>query len=118
TEPSNYRAHRHFDQWLKARSIVGLSGIDTRTLTNRIRERGMPNGVIAHSASGKFDIAELKQMAKAWPGLVGMDLAKEVSLTQRMSWDETLWSWGAGYGRQANPIWKVVAVDYGLKRNI
>src|SRR5437762_8392401 len=91
TEPANYRSRRHFAQWLKARGIIGLSGIDTRALTARIRERGLENAVIAHHRNGRFDFARLKKMAAEWPGLVGMDLASEVSLTQRMSWDETTW---------------------------
>ena len=104
TDPANYRSHRHFSQWLKARGIVGLSGIDTRALTNLIREKGMPNGVIAHNAKGKFDLKKLKAMAAAWPGLVGMDLAKDVSLTQRMDWDETTWTRGEGYGHQSREV--------------
>jgi carbamoyl-phosphate synthase small subunit len=118
TEPANYRSHRHLDQWLKARGIIGLSGVDTRALTNLIRDKGMPNGVIAHNAKGKFDLVKLKTMARDWPGLLGMDLAKDVSLTQRMYWDEKTWDREAGYERQAKPSWKVVAIDYGLKRNI
>jgi carbamoyl-phosphate synthase small subunit len=78
----------------------------------------MPNGVIAHHPNGRFDLAKLKQMAAEWPGLVGMDLAKDVSLTQRMSWDETAWTWENGFGRAGKTAYKVVAVDYGLKRNI
>jgi carbamoyl-phosphate synthase small subunit len=118
TEPANYRSAKHFDKWLKARNIIGLSGIDTRALTARIREKGMPNGVIAHNAKGKFDLKKLKKMAADWPGLVGLDLAKEVSLTQRMHWDELLWDWKDGYQTATSLPWKVVAVDYGLKRNI
>ncbi len=118
TEPANYRSARHFDKWLKARGIIGLSGIDTRALTARIREKGMPNGVIAHNAKGEFDLPKLKKMAADWPGLVGLDLAKDVSLTQRMEWDEKLWDWKDGYVRAENGPYKVVAVDYGLKRNI
>jgi carbamoyl-phosphate synthase small subunit len=117
TEPANYRSTKHFDKWLKARGIIGLSGIDTRALTNLIREKGMPNGVIAHNAKGKFDVAKLKKMAAGWPGLEGMDLAKDVSLTQQMEWDEKLWDWKDGYTR-AEGGHKVVAIDYGLKRNI
>jgi carbamoyl-phosphate synthase small subunit len=117
TEPANYRNQKHFDKWLKARGIIGLSGVDTRALTNLIREKGIPNGVIAHNAKGKFDIATLKKMAAEWPGLEGMDLAKDVSLTQRMDWHENLWSWKDGY-TQGQDGYKVVAVDYGLKRNI
>jgi carbamoyl-phosphate synthase small subunit len=117
TEPANYRNSKHFDKWLKARGIIGLSGVDTRELTNLIRDKGMPNGVIAHNAKGKFDVARLKKMAAAWPGLEGMDLAKDVSLTQRMDWDEKLWDWKDGYTR-AEGGKRVVAIDYGLKRNI
>ena len=118
TEPANYRSAKHFDKWLKARNIIGLSGIDTRALTARIRENGMPNGVIAHHARGKFDVAKLKAKAAQWPGLVGMDLAKDVSLTQRLHWDEKLWDWTDGYTRAEPGGYTVVAIDYGLKRNI
>ena len=118
TEPANYRSSRHFDKWLKARGIVGISGIDTRALTSTIREKGMPNGVIAHHAKGKFDPARLRKMAAEWPGLEGMDLAKDVSLTQRMDWDETLWGWEKGYGKAGGGSFRVVAIDYGMKRNI
>jgi carbamoyl-phosphate synthase small subunit len=117
TEPANYRSTQHFDKWLKARGIIGLSGVDTRELTNLIREKGMPNGVIAHSAKGKFDVKKLTAMAKGWSGLEGLDLAKDVSLTQRMTWDEKLWDWNTGY-TQGEGRFNVVAIDYGLKRNI
>jgi carbamoyl-phosphate synthase small subunit len=117
TDPANYRAAKHFTKWLKASNIIGLSGIDTRALTSLIREKGMPNGVIAHNAKGKFDIAALKRKAARWPGLVGMDLAKDVSVQQRMDWDEKLWDWKTGY-TTAEGGKKVVAIDYGLKRNI
>ena len=118
TSPSNYRATRALDEWLKARGIVGLAGIDTRALTALIREKGMPNAVITHSAEGKFDLPALKKQAAEWPGLVGMDLVPMVTSAQRFSWDETEWAWGKGYGRQDKPEFHVVAVDYGIKRNI
>ena len=118
TDPSNYRATRHLDQWLRARGIVGLSGLDTRALTALIRERGYVNAVIAHEPSGQFDLAALKKEARDWPGLVGMDLVPSVTSGQRFSWDETPWEWGKGYGRQEAPQFHVVAVDYGIKRNI
>jgi carbamoyl-phosphate synthase small subunit len=118
TSPSNYRATRALDEWLKARGIVGLAGIDTRALTALIREKGMPNAVIAHAADGKFDTAALKKEAANWPGLVGMDLVPMVTSAQRFSWDETPWVWGEGYGRQTSPEFHVVAIDYGIKRNI
>src|ERR687884_1241704 len=118
TDPSNWRATRHLDQWLKARGIIGLAGIDTRALTNRIRRQGMPNAVIAHEPKGDFDLDALKRQAAEWPGLIGMDLAREVTTGQRYTWDETCWRWGEGYGRQGAPRFHVVAVDYGIKRNI
>jgi carbamoyl-phosphate synthase small subunit len=118
TAPSSWRATRHLDQWLKARGIIGLSGIDTRALTSLIRQNGMPNAVIAHAPDGKFDLDALKAEARAWPGLVGMDLVPMVTSGQRFSWDETQWKLGAGYGRQENGDFHVVAIDYGIKRNI
>jgi carbamoyl-phosphate synthase small subunit len=118
TEPSNYRAAQHLDRWLKARNIVGLAGIDTRALTALIRKSGMPNGVIAHAADGRFDREALKKEAAAWPGLVGMDLVPMVTSAQRFTWDETPWEWDKGYGRQDRPAFNVVAIDYGIKRNI
>jgi carbamoyl-phosphate synthase small subunit len=117
-QPSNYRAAENLDQWLKARGIIAITGVDTRALTARIREKGMPNGVIAHEPSGKFEIDRLKAEAAAWPGLVGMDLVPSVTAGQSYTWDETRWVWGKGYGRQEKPDLHVVAVDYGLKRNI
>jgi carbamoyl-phosphate synthase small subunit len=98
--------------------VPGIAGIDTRALTVRIRDGGAPTGVLAHPADGRFDLAALRAQAGAWPGLEGMDLAKEVSTRQSYRWDETEWAWGTGFGRQAAPKHKVVAVDYGAKRNI
>jgi carbamoyl-phosphate synthase small subunit len=118
TEPSNYRATGHLDQWLKSRGIIGLCGLDTRALTALIREKGMPNAVIVHQPSGVFDLATLKREARAWPGLVGMDLVPMVTSGQRFTWDETPWEWGNGYGRQEHAAYHVVAIDYGIKRNI
>jgi carbamoyl-phosphate synthase small subunit len=118
TNPSNYRARRHLGQWLKSRGIIGLAGIDTRALTSLIRTKGMPNAVIAHGADGRFDLAALKAEARAWPGLVGMDLVPMVTSGQRFTWDETPWQWNVGYGRQDAPQFNVVAIDYGIKRNI
>ena len=118
TDPSNYRATRHLDQWLKTRSIIGLSGIDTRALTALIRSKGMPNAVIAHAKDGKFDLHGLKEEAREWPGLEGMDLVPMVTSAQRFTWDETAWAWDKGFGRQTAPEFNVVAIDYGIKRNI
>jgi carbamoyl-phosphate synthase small subunit len=118
TAPSSYRATRHLDDWLKARGVIGLGGIDTRALTSLIRIKGMPNAAIAHDPSGKFDLAALKQQARDWPGLVGMDLVPTVTCAQRFGWDESPWQWDRGYGRQEKPEFHVVAIDYGIKRNI
>lgn len=118
TSPSNWRAQKHLDDWLKSYNLVGISGIDTRALTRRIRDAGAPNGVIAHNQNGEFDLEKLHKMACDWHGLEGADLAKEVSCTQTYSWDEALWTRENGYERQENPSYKVVAVDFGAKRNI
>jgi carbamoyl-phosphate synthase small subunit len=122
TRASNYRAAQEFEDWLKARGIIAITGVDTRALTALIREKGMPNAVIAHNANGKFDLDALKKEAREWPGLVGMDLVPKVTSAQRFTWDETPWQWGKGYGRQSThqgkPEFHVVAIDYGVKRNI
>ncbi|MBO6726575.1 MAG: glutamine-hydrolyzing carbamoyl-phosphate synthase small subunit [Rhizobiaceae bacterium] len=118
TDPSNFRSAGHLDAWLKRRGIVALSGIDTRALTALIREKGMPNAVIAHAQSGEFDIEALKAKAAAWSGLVGLDLAKDVTSGQSAQWDEKPWTLESGYGSQDAPTFHVVAIDYGVKRNI
>ncbi len=118
TQASNYRAGQSFDDWLKARGIIAITGVDTRALTALIREKGMPNAVIAHSPDGKFDLEALKRKAAEFPGMVGLDLAKDVTCGQSYAWDETEWQWEKGYGRQMAPRYHVVAIDYGLKRNI
>jgi carbamoyl-phosphate synthase small subunit len=120
TAPSSFRATEHLDSWMKKHARIGLSGIDTRALTRRIRTGGAPNGVIAHSASGDFDIPLLLQMARAWPGLEGMDLAITVSCETHFGWEGGVWRLGKGYESygvgQKRP--HVVAIDYGSKRNI
>ncbi len=116
--PSNYRALMPLDRWLKRHNIPGIAGIDTRRLTARIRESGMPHGLITQDPRGRFDLASLVRQAKAFPGLEGLDLAREVSCRQMYRWDETAWQWNLGYGRQKKPAWRAVVVDYGVKRNI
>jgi carbamoyl-phosphate synthase small subunit len=120
TEPSNFRATEHLDAWMKKHARIGLSGIDTRALTRRIRLAGAPNGVIAHSAEGKFDIPLLLEMARAWPGLEGMDLAIKVTVETHYGWEGGVWRLGFGYGEggQEDARPHVVAIDYGSKRNI
>jgi carbamoyl-phosphate synthase small subunit len=118
TQPSNWRSTRHLDAWMKANNIVGISGIDTRALTRRIREGGAPNGTVVHAPDGEFDLPALLAKATEWPGLEGMDLAKDVSCTQSYSWDQGLWARGKGYAQQTAPRFHVVAVDFGAKHNI
>ncbi|MFD1951138.1 glutamine-hydrolyzing carbamoyl-phosphate synthase small subunit [Sphingomonas arantia] len=120
TDPSNFRSTQRFDAWLRGQGRIGLSGIDTRALTRAIRIHGAPNAVIAHAADGVFDLDALRAQAQAWPGLEGMDLARDVSSTQSYRWDDGLWTLGEGYATHAaNPEGPhVVAIDYGLKRNI
>ena len=118
TAPSNYRAQTPLDGWLKSRNIIGIGGIDTRALTALIRDKGMPNAVIAHDPEGRFDIAALKAEAAAWHGIDGFDLVPDVTSAQSSDWDETVWSLDAGFGRQQKPKHHVVAIDYGVKRNI
>lgn len=120
TNPSNYRSTKHFSDWLKRENLIGISGVDTRRLTRHIRLNGAPNGVVAYNPEGRFDIAALTEKARAWPGLVGMDLAKEVTARQTYDWDEGGWSFenGGGYTKLDAPRAHIVAVDYGVKRNI
>jgi carbamoyl-phosphate synthase small subunit len=118
TNPANYRAAERLDTWLKKRNIVGITGIDTRALTARIRAKGMPNGVVAHAPDGYFDEASMTSELKNFPGLEGLDLAKEVTTAQSYKWDQTPWKWNEGYGAQEKPDFHIVAVDYGAKRNI
>jgi carbamoyl-phosphate synthase small subunit len=118
TEPANWRATQSLGAWLKSHNLVGLCGVDTRRLTRHIRDCGPPNGVIAYDPLGRLDIAALQERARSWPGLEGMDLAKEVTCRQAYAWSETTWQRNGGYGRQDNPRHHVVAIDYGAKRNI
>src|SRR5206468_1224581 len=120
TEPSNYRASQGFAEWMRKWGRIGIAGVDTRALTKLVRTEGPPNIAIAHRADGQFDLDKLRRMAAEWPGLEGMDLARDVSRLQVERWSGGLWAWldgyqlgGAGEGRP-----HVVAVDYGSKRNI
>jgi carbamoyl-phosphate synthase small subunit len=118
TEPASYRATQPLDAWLKSHGLIGISGVDTRRLTRRIRDFGPPNGVIARDPGRLLDIPSLHARARAWPGLEGMDLAKDVTCRQTYEWDEAVWDRERGYGLQQSPRYHVVAVDYGAKRNI
>jgi carbamoyl-phosphate synthase small subunit len=118
TPPANWRSDVDLPTWMARRGVVGLSGVDTRALTRRIREHGMPHGVIAHDPEGRFDLDALVEKARSWSGLVGLDLAKDATCLQPFVYDEGLWSWPAGYARPDAAKFDVVVVDYGVKRNI
>jgi len=118
TDPSNYRASEHLDQWLKRRGIVALAGVDTRALTALLREKGAANAVLAHAPDGRFDVEALKSQAREWGGLLGLDLAKAVTSGQSSVWTETPWVWNEGYDETSETPYHVVAVDFGVKRNI
>ena len=120
TEPSNFRSVERLDVWMKQHARIGLSGIDTRALTRKIRGAGAPNGVIAHSPEGVFDLAFLLDLARSWPGLEGMDLAKVVTRETHGGWQGGVWRLGFGYGAEdaEGDRPHVVAIDYGGKHNI
>jgi carbamoyl-phosphate synthase small subunit len=118
TDPSNWRAAGRLDDWLLRKGRTGIGGIDTRRLTRAIRQQGAPHVALAHDPGGRFDIAALVAQARAWKGLVGLDLARDVTCAQSYRWDEMRWAWPQGYARQTAPRHRVVALDYGAKRNI
>ena len=120
TEPSNYRSNQGFADWMRKWGRIGIAGVDTRALTKLVRTGGPPTVTIAHSPSGQFDLEKLQRMAAEWPGLEGMDLAKEVSRLQVERWTGGKWAWGQGYemGGDDKKRPHVVAIDYGSKRNI
>ena len=118
TEPSNWRMTQTLNDWMKQKGRIGLGGIDTRRLTRAIRQQGAPHAALAYHPDGVFDVAALVSKARAWKGLVGLDLAKEASCTQSYKWDEMLWEWPQGYQPRTEAGLRVVAIDFGAKRNI
>ncbi|TCO71914.1 glutamine-hydrolyzing carbamoyl-phosphate synthase small subunit [Rhodovulum euryhalinum] len=118
TEPSNWRATERLTGWLARRGRIGMGGVDTRRLTRAIRQQGAPHVALAHDPEGRFDIEKLVARARGWSGLVGLDLAKDVTCAQSYRWDEMRWAWPEGYARREGPGHRVVAIDYGAKRNI
>ena len=118
TAPSNWRATSDLHTWLAAKGRIGIGGLDTRRLTRAIRQQGAPHAALAHDPNGNFDIEKLVASARAWRGLVGLDLAKDVTCAQSYRWDEQRWAWPQGYTRRTGPGLRVVAIDYGAKRNI
>ncbi len=118
TDPANWRSDSSFDGWMQRRGVVGLAGVDTRALTQIIRDKGAPHAVIAHDPEGRFDLDALVAQARDWTGLVGLDLAKDASTLQSFQWDQGLWDWPEGHPRVDAANKSVVVVDYGVKRNI
>ncbi len=118
TEPSNWRAAEHLTAWLARQGRIGIGGIDTRRLTRAIRQQGAPHVALAHDPDGNFDVEKLVADARAFSGLEGLDLAKDVTCAQSYRWDEMRWAWPEGYTKRTEPGRKVVAIDYGAKRNI
>ncbi len=118
TDPSNWRAVQGLSEWLASRGRIAIGGIDTRRLTRAIRQAGAPHVALAHNPDGVFDADDLVKQAKAFAGLEGMDLAKDVTCAQSYRWNEMRWAWPEGYTPQTDPKYKVVAIDYGAKRNI
>lgn len=118
TEPSNWRAQSHLVDWLAKTGRVGIGGIDTRRLTREIRQQGAPHVALAHDPDGNFDIEAMVSAARGFAGLEGLDLAKDVTCAQSYRWDEMRWAWPEGYTKREGPAPKVVALDYGAKRNI
>jgi carbamoyl-phosphate synthase small subunit len=118
TEPSNWRAAQDLVSWLTAKGRIGIGGIDTRRLTRAIRQQGAPHVALAHDPEGNFDIEALVAKARAWSGLVGLDLARDVTCAQSYRWDEMRWAWPDGFPKRQGEGHRVVAIDYGAKRNI
>ena len=118
TEASSWRSTQELGDWLAARGCIAIGGVDTRRLTRTIRHQGAPHAALAHDPDGNFDTKALIAQAKAFAGLEGLDLAKDVSCTQSYRWDEMRWAWPDGYPVQTAPKHKVVAIDFGAKRNI
>lgn len=118
TEPSNWRMEQNLTTWLSARGRIGMGGVDTRRLTRAIRQQGAPHVCLSHDPEGNFDIEAMLKEARAWQGLEGLDLAREVTCAQSYRWAEMRWSWPEGYSKRTGTGPKVVAIDYGAKRNI
>ncbi|WP_194093882.1 glutamine-hydrolyzing carbamoyl-phosphate synthase small subunit [Marivivens aquimaris] len=118
TEPSNWRSTEELGVWLEKKGRIGMGGVDTRRLTRAIRQQGAPHVAIAHDPEGNFDVEALVAAARGFKGLVGLDLAKDVTCAQSYTWNEMRWAWPEGYQPQNAPAHKVVAIDYGAKRNI
>jgi len=119
TSPSNYRSIKNLDEWLKKNKIVGITGLDTRSLTNFIRDKGAPKGTISNNKKGNFNIKKLINISTKWPGLNGLDLAKEVSTKKTYTWKGLkTWEKGKGFKKNKKKSLRIIAIDYGIKKNI
>ena len=118
TTASNWRAAEELSDWLAKRGRVAIGGIDTRRLTRAIRQQGAPHVALAYDPNGQFDTADIVEKARTFAGLEGVDLAKDVTCAQSYRWNELRWAWPEGYAPQKKPKHRVVALDYGAKRNI
>ena len=119
TSPSNYRSFQHLDTWLKKNKIVGITGLDTRSLTSFIRDKGAPKGTIAHQKKGRFNINKLTNLTIKWSGLKNLDLAEEVTTPKKYVWKGfKTWKKGLGFKKNNKNSFHVVAIDYGIKKNI
>jgi len=119
TTPSNYRSIKHLDSWLKKNKIVGITGIDTRKLTNYIRDNGAPKGTLQFSKRKKYNLENLKKLNDKWSGLLGLDLASQVSCKKPYKWNSLkTWNKEQGYKKNKKKGYKIVAIDYGIKKNI
>ena len=119
TNPSNYRSLKNLDTWLKKNKIVGITGLDTRNLTNFIRDKGPPKGTISNNKNGKFNLKKLLNLSIKWPGLNKLDLAKTVTTKKKYVWQGyKTWKKGKGFEKNNKKIFKIIAIDYGIKKNI
>ena len=119
TSPSNYRSLKNLDEWLKKHKIVGITGLDTRSLTNFIRDKGAPKGTISNNKNGNFNIKKLINISTKWPGLNGLDLAKDVTTTKTYTWKGLkTWEKGKGFKKNKKKLLRIIAIDYGIKKNI
>ena len=119
TNPSNYRSLKNLDTWLKKNKIVGITGLDTRNLTNFIRDKGAPKGTISNNKNGKFNLKKLLNLSIKWPGLNKLDLAKTVTTKKKYVWQGyKTWKKGKGFEKNNKKIFNIIAIDYGIKKNI
>ncbi len=119
TNPSNYRSLKNLDQWLKKNKIVGITGLDTRSLTSLIRDKGAPKGTICNNKNGNFNLKKLTNNSIKWHGLNGLDLAKIVTTKKKYVWQGfKTWKKGLGFEKNKKKLYKIIAIDYGIKKNI